>query len=127
MSRASWGFLHEPSYSDRLERLANETAAAVPGVTGDTDRWRRLVTKARNQYAHRIKNEFLEPESVDQYLTTAFSLRWLLTGLLLLQANIPTQVLAERFRNYQQYSYFLSSVRSGSPTYTHYRQEAASE
>jgi hypothetical protein len=109
------GFLHQPSYSERLERLEKETAASVPGATGDTDKWRRLVTKARNQYSHRLKNEFLKPESVDQYLTTASSLRWLLTGLLLLQADIPPQVLAERFEAYEQYNNFLSSAAEWQP------------
>ena len=115
MSRAFWDSFINRVTRTGLSGSPTKLPSQCLGVTGDTDKWRHIVTKARNQYAHRIKNEFLEPEGVDQYLTTAFSLRWLLTGLLLLQADIPTQVLAERFRNYQQYSYFLSSATEWQP------------
>jgi hypothetical protein len=109
------GQLHQPSYSDRLARLATDAAPAIPGATGDIDKWRKLVTSARNQFAHRTKNEFLRPEGVDRYLVTALSLRWLLTATLLLQADIPMRVLAERFSVYQPYISFCSAAKEWQP------------
>ena len=109
------GFLHQPSYSMRLKRIAEVVGDAVPGVTGDTDRWKSAVTKARNAYAHRLTNEFLQDKDVDRYLMTALSLRWLLTGLLLLQADFAPEKLTERFTEYSEYQMFLSRVREWEP------------
>lgn len=114
--RGLLGFLHQPSYSERIARLAKEIATSVPGVTGDTDEWKRAVTKARNQYAHRLRGEFLKSETVDRDLTVALSLRWLLTGLFLLQAGISPEMLSQRFRMYQRYTNFLSSASEWQPT-----------
>jgi len=109
------GFLGQPSYPMRLKRLVEVVGEAVPGVTGDTDKWKSAVTKARNDYAHRLKNEFLESKDVDRYLMTALSLRWLLTGLLLLQADIAPEKLVERFTNYSEYQMFLTQAREWQP------------
>lgn len=113
------GFLHQPSYPMRLKRIAEVASDAVPGVTGNTDKWKSVVTKARNDYAHRLKNQFLESQDVDRYLMTAFSLRWLLTGLLLLQAGIAPTILAERFANYSNYQMFLEQVKEWQPEIYH--------
>jgi hypothetical protein len=46
-------FFEEPSYPKRIRRLAQETAIAVPGITGDTRKWIEVVNACRNDFAHR--------------------------------------------------------------------------
>ncbi len=87
----------------------------MPGVTGKTNRWKNLVSDARNEYAHRLNTAFLEDGDFDRYLTVALSLRWLLTGVLLLQADIGEQVLNSALKSHEPYQRFLADARKWQP------------
>lgn len=45
--------LEDPSFSQRVEQLADSVATAAPGVTGKKNRWKGRVTTTRNEFAHR--------------------------------------------------------------------------
>ncbi|HEX2320432.1 MAG TPA: HEPN domain-containing protein [Streptosporangiaceae bacterium] len=113
--RGLLGHVEDVGYGKRLARLAARVDSAVPGVTGKTNRWKSLVSDARNEYAHRLNTEFLEDEDFDRYLTVALSLRWLHTGVLLLQADISAEVLAAGFENHEPYQRFLADARQWQP------------
>jgi hypothetical protein len=113
--RGLLGHVEEVGYGKRLLRLAEAVEAAQPGVTGQANRWKNLVFDARNEYAHRLKTAFLDDRDFDRYLTVALSLRWLLTGVLLLQADVHTNVLAARFREHEPYQRFLADARRWQP------------
>jgi ApeA N-terminal domain 1 len=102
-------------YAKRLTRLANAAEAAAPEVTGKTSRWKTLVAKVRNEYAHRISAGFLSDKDIDDRMTVAFSLRWLLTTVLLLQANIDVSVLRTRLDAHESYRRFLADAQIWSP------------
>ncbi len=105
--------LEEPSFPQRLAQLAESVAATMPSVTGQTNRWKRCVTKVRNDLAHRSR--FLEMPSIDELLAVRGSLRWLLTGLLLLQTGLPREELAARFEVHQPYMSFRRQARGWLP------------
>jgi hypothetical protein len=106
--------LEEPSFPQRLMQLADCVAGAVPGVTGQTNRWRHRVTDIRNRFAHRSYG-FLETTRVAELVTVLESLRWLLTGLLLLQTGLPPAELAARIENHQPYILFRHQAREWLP------------
>jgi hypothetical protein len=106
----------EIGYGKRLVSLADAVGDAVPGVTGRTTQWKNLVYKARNEFAHRpLEANFLSDNDVDRYITVALSLRWLLTGLLLLQAGLDPSALATRFNDHEPYLRFLADARMWQP------------
>ena len=106
--------LEEPSFPQRLMQLADCVAGAVPGVTGQTNRWRHRVTDIRNRFAHRSYG-FLETTRVAELVTVLESLRWLLTGLLLLQTGLPPAELAARIAHHQPYILFRQQAREWLP------------
>lgn len=113
--------LHEPSYPQRLERLASHADTAVPGVLGRrTDkgrpsRWKNAVVDARNDFAHRLDRGWLDEPRLDRYLAVYLSLRWLLTGVLLLETGLPAGTLAARLANHQAYQLFLRQASQWLP------------
>jgi Apea-like HEPN len=108
--------LEEPGYRARLNRLAEEGAAAVPGVSGTASKWKEIVYDARNDFAHRTTGFIGDDEHpVDRYLTVASSLRWLLQGLLLVNAGVESSKLTERFSQYAPYQIFLEQARYWQP------------
>lgn len=112
------GFLshiHEVGYGKRLEELAAMAGPAIPGVTGRSNRWKAIVYAARNDFAHRATNSWSDDATYDKYITVALSLRWLLRAVLLQQAGIPSDVLAQRFLNCQEYQLFLEQARTWQP------------
>jgi hypothetical protein len=112
------GFVAEPGYNARLKRLAEEVSLAVPGVTGQRpNKWRTMVTDARNDFAHRLMlGNFFEDDHLDDYFTVATSLQWLLTGFLLLQAGIDPSLLRTRFIEFSEYQIFLKYAQLWKPT-----------
>jgi hypothetical protein len=102
-------------YAKRLERLASVAEAAAPGVTGRTSRWKNLVSEIRNEYAHRISADFLNDTDVDDRMAVAFSLRWLLTTVLLLQGGVDASVLRTRLTTHEQYQRFLVDAQVWCP------------
>ncbi len=109
------GHVGDVGYAKRLERLAQVAKAAAPEVTGRTSRWKNLAYEVRNEYAHRIKASFLEDTDIDDRLTVTFSLRWLLTTVLLLQGGIDPAVLHERLAAHEQYQRFLADAQVWCP------------
>jgi len=106
--------LKDPSFSERLGQLADCVVVAMPGVTGRTDRWRRCVTETRNKFAHRDYG-FLETTRISELVSVLESVRWLLTGLLLLQTGLPPGELAARIENHQPYIFFRRQAREWLP------------
>lgn len=113
------GFLshvYEVSYAKRLQELARRAEKLVPGVTGNTGRWKTLVYDTRNKYAHQTSADWMEEEDLDRVLTTAQSLRWVLRLLLLDQAGLSSELLRRRFRSNQPYQFFLTNAAQWCPT-----------
>lgn len=106
--------LEYPSFPQRLEELATCIAAAMPGVTGRTNRWKRCVTDARIDFAHR-RYDFLETARINELLALLGSLRWLLTGLLLLRTGLPPDELAARVEKHQPYMLFRRQAHEWLP------------
>ncbi|MBE1587858.1 HEPN domain-containing protein [Nonomuraea angiospora] len=109
------GHMHEPGYGQRLNQLALDAEALVPGVTGRSNKWKTLVYGARNDFAHQINPGWLEDGDVDRYLTVALSLRWVLRALLLGQAGLHPDLLRRRFAESQEYGFFLRNVHEWRP------------
>jgi ApeA N-terminal domain 1 len=111
------GNLTDLSYGTRLKQLANETRVAVPGVTGiHRNKWIDMVYDARIDFAHRLRSDFFEDEDINNYLTTAMSLQWLLVGLLLVNSGFSELLLAARFEGHEQYQIFLKYAQLWKPS-----------
>jgi hypothetical protein len=111
----------ELTFRERLLRLAEVAEETIPGLTGTTDAWTKVVAKHRNRYAHRLTVEeeeeptdlFFEMRGVQQ------SLRWLLTVLLLAQAGVSGEAMATRVaRNYEWGTFIEERVRHLPGVYT---------
>lgn len=119
--RGALTYLEEPSYPQRLERLAEHAGPAVPGVlgrlteTGRPTRWKEAVVGARIELAHRLDRGWLGEGDVERYATVHESLRWLLTGLLLLETGLPADDVAARLRGHERYGLFLRQARHWLP------------
>ena len=119
--RGALQHLREPSYPKRLLRLAERADDVVPKVVGRRteegrpSRWKNAVVSARNDFAHRLDRGWLDEERLDQYLAVIGSLRWLLTAVLLLEAGLPADALADRFAQHQRYLLFLRQAREWHP------------
>lgn len=112
------GFLshvHEVSYAKRLDELASRAEELVPGVTGKTSKWKKLVYETRNSYAHQTSADWMEEDDLDRVLTTAQSLRWILRLVLLDQAGLDAQLLLDRFTRHQRYKFFLTHAAQWQP------------
>ncbi|WP_143465902.1 HEPN domain-containing protein [Kribbella sp. ALI-6-A] len=109
----STGYLDEPVFRKRMHSLAEVVETILPGLTGVTDNWTKVVAKHRNRYAHRLPVEdedatklFFEMLAIQQ------SLRWLLTVLLLIKAGISSEILAIRAtRNHEWSSFVLTRTQ----------------
>lgn len=108
--------VHEPSYPLRLLRLVEHAGDAVPGVVGRRteagrpSRWKSAAVEARNDFAHRLDKGWLDEGRVGGYVAVYESLRWLLTGVLLLEAGLSAEVLAGRFTQHEHYQLFLEQA-----------------
>jgi hypothetical protein len=115
--RGLLGNLTDVSYGTRIKQLADETRVAVPGVTGiSKSKWTEMVYGARINFAHRLRSDFYGDEDINNYLTTAMSLQWLLAGLLLLKSGFPESLLSERFNGHEQYQIFLKYAKLWKPS-----------
>lgn len=106
--------IEDPSFPQRLMQLADYVAGAMPGVTGRPNRWKHYVTETRNESAHR-DYDFLAPNRVSELVSVLQSLRWVLTGLLLLQTGLPPADLAARIEAHQPYILFRQQAREWLP------------
>ncbi len=107
--------VHEVGYRQRLRELAEMAEPGAPGVTGRSDRWSVAVYDARNDFAHRGGMGWFEDADYDRYVTVALSLQWLLRAVLLSEAGIESDLLAERFRTHEEYQLFLEQARTWQP------------
>ena len=108
-------YVGDLGYAKRLARLASDAEAVAPGVTGRTSRWKNLVFGIRNEYAHRISAGFLNDKDFDDRLAAAFSLRWLLTAILLLQSDVDASILRTRLTGHEQYQRFIADANVWCP------------
>jgi hypothetical protein len=109
-------YLWEPSYPQRLEALAADVSVAVPGVTGKTTKWRNAIRDVRVGSAHALETGAITTDVLYGYSTLEKSLRWLLTGRLLLELGVPADNLAEKFSIYERYQRFLRNAKRDLPT-----------
>jgi len=109
--QAALGHLTDQSYPRRLLDLAEHAGPAVPGVTGDTAQWKKRVVSIRNRFAHSLEHGFLDEDNTNESAAVLGSLRWLLTGLLLLQTGIDTRTLSRRFMDHERYQLFLEQAQ----------------
>ena len=86
----------------------------MPGVTGKTSKWSQAVVDARNGFAHWLTGSAGEKEILSHYILHN-SLRWLLVGRLLIEAGVPTDVLAQHFTRFGPYKIFLQQARQKFP------------
>lgn len=107
--------IHEPSFGERLIDLAERADTAVPGITGDRAKWKKLVYNARNDFAHRAKKVWLSDDAIERYFIVAHSLPWVLRTILLLEAGVPADVLRERTTSNLSYQAFLSNCSEYEP------------
>lgn len=113
--REALGHLGEPSYRQRLRALAEAAAAAVPGVAGQVDDWVGTVVRARNSFAHLLPQAPPDASRVGEWLTVIHSLRWMFTGLLLLQTDVAPEVIRARLELHQPYQLFRQQAQSWLP------------
>ena len=73
-----------------------------------------MSSDVRNEFAHRSRG-FLQVARIDELVAVRESLRWLLTGVLLLQTGIGATELAVRFKDHQPYVLFLLQARDRLP------------
>lgn len=113
--QAALNHLTDQSYPRRLLELAEHVGPAVPGVTGDTPTWKKRVVSTRVGFAHALENGFLSLDNAEEAIAVLQSLRWLLTGLLLLQTGIDPATLSRRLSTYEGYQLFLEQARTWLP------------
>jgi ApeA N-terminal domain 1 len=110
--QAALNHITDLSYPRRLLDLAQHVGQAVPGVTGnDTAQWKKRVVNTRISFAHALEKGFLSLDNAEESIAVLQSLRWLLTGLLLLQTGIDPATLGNRFKDYESYQLFLEQAR----------------
>jgi hypothetical protein len=103
------------NYAQRLEGLAEHAKEAVPGATGKTAEWVKRVKTARNDFAHKLEHGFLDDDHAEEWAALLLSLRWLLTGTLLLRTGISSTALGTRIAAYQPYQLFLLQAQAWLP------------
>ncbi len=113
--QAALQHLTDQSYPRRLMDLADYVVQAVPGVTGNTPKWKKRVASTRINFAHALEHGFLNLDTAEESIAVLLSLRWLLTGLLLLQTSIAPATLGHRFNGHESYQLFLAQARTWLP------------
>lgn len=107
--------MHEPGFAQRLTELAQDVEMLVPGITGRSARWKRLIYETRNDMAHQTGPGWLSERDLDRYVTAAMSLKWVLRALLLREADVPPETLAALFTDHQGYRLFLDQAAGMQP------------
>ena len=79
-------------------------------MTGETQEWKKRVRNARVGFAHQLDRGFLDQATAEEYLILVLSLRWLLTGVLLLQTGIASDRLKSRLEDHEAYQLFLAQA-----------------
>lgn len=112
--------LEEPSYAERLHLLTDLVDTAVPDATGHTEEWERRIKAVRNGFAHQVVPARTAAGDGDdnewrEYVVLLRTLRWVLTGALLLQCGLDRERLATKLRGYEPYRHLLRQARRWLP------------
>lgn len=113
--------VEELSYPKRLLQLAEDAGQVVPDAVGrrnehgQPSRWKKVVFQARNDFAHGLNPGWVSEGGVERYLAVVYSLRWLLTAVLLLRTGVPPETLRARLQAHQPYQLFLEQARHWLP------------
>jgi Apea-like HEPN len=117
--------LEEPTYAERLHFLTDLVGEAVPGATGDTEQWESRTKAVRNGFAHQVVPPADDGEW-HEYFVLLRTLRWVLTGALLLQTGLEPALLGERLQQYEPYRFLLRQAQLWLPDlYAAYRRPPA--
>ncbi|WP_367131910.1 HEPN domain-containing protein [Saccharothrix sp. HUAS TT1] len=112
--RGVFNHIGELSYPNRLRGLADIIHDVAPEICGDQNKWSKVVSDARNSYAHRSAG-FLDESNIDSLFTVVESLRWLLRCILLLEAGLDGALLGERLRDVSGFRLFLERAAENLP------------
>ncbi|MET7468418.1 HEPN domain-containing protein [Micromonospora sp. NPDC005599] len=107
-------YLSEPSFPKRLQRLAEDVSLVAPGITGRTNRWYRAISDARNGFAHSLRGEESD-DTLFSHLTLTKSIRWLITARLLMELDVPIEILKLAFERFERYQQFLRNAKRDCP------------
>jgi ApeA N-terminal domain 1 len=109
------GFLTQPSFGDRLERLAHELATVQPGICGSDEKgWSGKVKIVRNAVAHQLHNNRVKVTNAEQEVLWR-SLYWMLTILLLRHAGVSVPALRLALKDNGDFDGFMSLAQSWMP------------
>lgn len=109
------GHLDEPTYRERLRVLVQRGREAVPEATGASEAWISRIVDSRHGFAHQLGGRERGDDAWREYLVLLRSLRWLLTGLLLLEAGVASATLAQRLEQHQPYLHLRRQARCWLP------------
>jgi hypothetical protein len=109
--------LEEPTYAERLHFLTQLCEQAVPGATGDTAEWEGRIKKVRNGFAHQTVPAAHDEDDAEwqEYLILLRTLRWVLTGVLLLHTGLDAERLRGRLQQHEPYRFLLRQAREWLP------------
>lgn len=96
--------LAQPGYRQCVCEIA-KTVQLGDFPIGNLARWASYVTKIRNGYAHRSDRRLSE-EQINQQSSILESLRWLLRAVLLHQAGLPVEYIADKYRAMSAYDLY---------------------
>jgi hypothetical protein len=115
IARGLLGQIGKLSYRARLEALGELANGIVPGLVGNPELWASLVSGVRNEYAHRLRDEWLDEESINAHLTVVISLQWVLELILLQRTGLDKLVIARRLTRDRNYHYLHRKLTEWSP------------
>jgi len=107
--------LEEMGYPRRITALADRVEIGLPGATGITKKWVQAVTDARNSYAHRTGG-YLDEDSISEFFAVSSSLKWILSGVCILESGVADSTLAAQVQKFPQYRQFLKNMEDAMPS-----------
>ncbi len=112
--------LEEPTYAERLRFLTGLVREAVPGATGDTEKWESRIKAVRNGFAHQVVPRADAASVADdsewhEYFVLLRTLRWVLTGAVLLQTGLEPARLGGRVQQHEPYRFLLRQAQRWLP------------
>jgi hypothetical protein len=108
-------YLWDVSFPQRLRQLSEDVSSAMPGVTGKPGKWKSAVCDARNGFAHFLVGKEGDEVKILGYAALHKSLRWLLTGRILLELGVPAELLSQRLAEFRRYNHFLMNAKESLP------------
>lgn len=74
-----------------------------------------MIRDSRNGFAHLLDDQKGREVELEEYLILLGSMRWMLTALLLLEAEVSPDALAARLQQHQPYLRFRRQARRWLP------------